>query len=74
MITQDELIQELREARERQRLVVFVGAGISKNSGLPSWNELIREFAVYLNLDNCGACPIRKNEEEDDCPIDNIMV
>lgn len=31
-------------------LIVFVGAGISANSGLPVWNDLINEFKIELSL------------------------
>ncbi|EOH72106.1 SIR2 family protein [Enterococcus malodoratus] len=51
--------REIRKARENNKLVIFVGAGISKNSNLPSWKELIEEFAeeiqyspYVLNKDN----------------------
>ena len=37
-------VQHLNEAIENDSLVIFVGAGISMNSGLPSWNDLINEW------------------------------
>ena len=45
MLEQD--IRFLAEELEKGKLVVFVGAGVSKNSGLPDWKELIRDYAEY---------------------------
>lgn len=51
--------RKIRRARDNNKLVIFVGAGISKNSNLPSWKELVEEFAkeiqyspYILNSDN----------------------
>lgn len=51
----DTSIKKIKEASENNKLVIFVGAGVSANSGTPTWNELIREFAKDLgefNVDN----------------------
>jgi len=40
------------------KLIVFVGAGVSMNSGLPSWNELVKILAGEL-----GFYDKQKNEE-----------
>ncbi|PKF58038.1 hypothetical protein CW748_04335, partial [Alteromonadales bacterium alter-6D02] len=44
---------ELRDAIENDKLVVFVGAGLSINSGLPGWgqivSELLQENKDYIN-------------------------
>lgn len=45
MMNFKEKLKRLREARESNRLVIFVGAGVSNNSGIPSWYELIKRFA-----------------------------
>ena len=34
-------IQKIKEASINNKLVIFVGTGVSKNSGLPDWYELI---------------------------------
>ncbi|MFD6429283.1 SIR2 family protein, partial [Bacillus velezensis] len=44
----DTSITKIQEASENNKLVVFVGAGVSANSGIPTWNELIKEFAQDL--------------------------
>lgn len=43
--------RDIRKARDNNKLVIFVGAGISKNSNLPSWKELIEEFAEEIQYD-----------------------
>lgn len=42
-------INEIRSAQENNRLVIFVGAGISKNSGIPTWGELIKAIAEKID-------------------------
>ena len=46
------LAEELRDGK----LIIFVGAGVSMNSKLPSWNELIRDYAEKLGM-------IKENEQ-----------
>ena len=43
-------ILHIKEASKQGRLVIFVGAGVSNNSGVPTWSKLIREMK-----DECGA-------------------
>lgn len=35
-------IKNIIQAKEQNRLVIFVGAGVSKNSNIPFWSELIQ--------------------------------
>ena len=44
-----EKIRDIRQARENNKLVVFVGAGVSANSNIPTWGTLVKEFAKELN-------------------------
>lgn len=44
-------IKKIEEAIGNNKLVVFVGAGVSKNSGNPSWSELISIIKNDLKLD-----------------------
>lgn len=39
----------IRQAQQNNQLVVFVGAGVSKNSGLPTWKELTAEIAGQMD-------------------------
>ncbi|NFN34724.1 hypothetical protein FDB51_06145 [Clostridium botulinum] len=51
-----EKIKDIRQAKENNRLVIFVGAGVSKNSNVPTWEELIKVFADKLQYNNCKKC------------------
>ena len=41
-------IKRIQEASRNGRLVLFVGAGVSKNSGVPMWGELIEKMKSEL--------------------------
>lgn len=41
-------IEELKEAIRRKDVILFVGAGVSKNLGLPTFSELIDEVPILL--------------------------
>lgn len=38
----------IQQASRENRLVIFVGAGVSRNSGIPTWNELIESMKSEL--------------------------
>lgn len=42
---------ELKQAYRAGKLVLFAGAGVSANLGLPTWNELISRIASELGYD-----------------------
>ncbi|WPC08100.1 SIR2 family protein [Globicatella sp. PHS-GS-PNBC-21-1553] len=44
-------IENIKKAIKDDKLVLFVGAGISMESGLPSWNDIIGVFLNELNID-----------------------
>ena len=46
-----ESINEIRKARDEDRLVIFVGSGVSANSGVPTWGKLIKEIAKHIGYD-----------------------
>ena len=46
--TEEQCIELLAKELKKEKLIIFVGAGVSKNSGLPNWNELIKEYAKEL--------------------------
>lgn len=62
-------IKDIRNARENDKLVIFVGAGVSKNSNLPTWSELIKVFADELNISKCKVCNFKNKGicTDDDC-------
>ncbi|HXU28066.1 MAG TPA: SIR2 family protein [Bacteroidia bacterium] len=43
-------INKIKEAQNQNKLVVFVGAGVSMNSGIPSWNDLVDILKKDMNL------------------------
>lgn len=44
-------IEHIQDAKDKGNLVIFVGAGISKNSGVPLWSELIEELKKLIPQD-----------------------
>ncbi|WBW98086.1 SIR2 family protein [Oceanirhabdus sp. W0125-5] len=44
-------IKKIREAVDAGKLVMFVGAGVSMNSKLPSWFKLIQKFSKSLGIE-----------------------
>jgi NAD-dependent SIR2 family protein deacetylase len=55
-----ENIRKLNEAVDNNKLVIFVGAGISANSELPDWKELIEVYREALGMDKSK--PISSDE------------
>lgn len=43
-----EMIHEIKVALKNDKLVIFIGAGISKNSGVPTWGQTVRIFAEKI--------------------------
>lgn len=41
----------IQHASQQGQLVVFVGAGVSANSGVPTWSQLIKEMKKECNLE-----------------------
>ena len=49
-----EMIEDMSLALNWEKLVIFVGAGVSKNSGLPTWGQLVQEFAGKIGYPTNG--------------------
>lgn len=47
----DKYIDFLAEELQNQKLVIFVGAGVSMNSDLPSWSSLVKCYAEYIGIE-----------------------
>lgn len=61
-------IKEIKKAQENDRLVIFVGAGVSANSGLPDWSKLISDMASKINYKGrCDTCELPCNVPNE-CP------
>lgn len=56
-----EKIKDIREAMDNEKLVIFVGSGVSNNSNIPTWSGLIEAFAKEMRYDNCNKCDIGKD-------------
>lgn len=52
-------IQQLKKDYQTKRMVIFVGAGVSKNSGVPTWGDVVRLFAKKLGYSCCVHCPLQ---------------
>ena len=53
-------IEAIRKHNKENKLVIFVGAGVSRNSGVCSWWELVKEMALKINYnDICDKCEMK---------------
>lgn len=57
-------VRYIKDIQESNRLVFFVGSGVSRNSDIPTWGNLINAIAKKMNYDNCLSCP----GKSDNCP------
>lgn len=46
-------VKNIQRAIENNNLIIFVGAGVSKNSGIPTWADVIEELANELGICAC---------------------
>lgn len=60
-----ESLRYIRDAKNYDKLVVFVGEGISKNSNIPTWRELINDIAEKINYSHCETCGYNDKCTED---------
>ena len=62
-----ENIRILRDKTNIEKLIVFVGAGVSCNvEGMPSWSDLIIKMAKAINHSKCATCRMRESECKND--------
>ena len=45
-------INILKNSNDKNKLTIFVGAGVSKSSNLPSWGDLIEMFKSDLSIND----------------------
>lgn len=48
----DRLLERVAEILERPDAILFIGSGLSRWSGLPSWPQLLSKFATFV--EGCG--------------------
>lgn len=71
-----EQIEKIKQINSNENLVIFVGAGVSKNSGVCSWWELVKEIADKIGENKCTSCEIKDlicgecGEQIEMCSID----
>lgn len=46
-------LDTLKQLIKRQKVVIFIGAGVSRNSKVPTWGQLVRCFAKKLPYVSC---------------------
>lgn len=74
MGTQDlfEYINFFRDKAEQNKLVVFVGAGVSCNvKGMPDWKTLIGNMAKVIDYSRCTSCVHKDDFCEATCRFKN---
>ena len=65
-----ESINFIREKAENDKLVVFVGAGVSRNvEGMPSWYALVKAMADAIHYSKCDDCKHREDGCEGNCRL-----
>lgn len=66
-----ELLKHIRNFREKtntDKLILFVGAGVSCNvANMPSWNKLIQEMANSIKYSKCTSCKKKDKECKKTC-------
>lgn len=67
MINIHENMSNIKKALQNEKLVIFVGAGVSKNSQVPTWGHLVREYAKKLNYTQCLSCHFKSSHCEESC-------
>ncbi len=61
-------INTLRDKSENNKLIAFVGAGVSQNvTGMPSWSALIKAMAESIGYSKCDTCKFKKESCEKSC-------
>lgn len=64
-----ENINQIKQNLQNENLVIFVGAGVSKNSGVPTWGYVVRKFAQELNYTQCLSCHFKTIDCEKTCHL-----
>lgn len=70
-------IEKIKQINSNDNLVIFVGAGVSRNSGVCSWWELVKEIAEKIGENKCASCEVKDlicgecGEQIELCSIDD---
>ena len=65
-----EYIRLLREKANNNKLIAFVGAGVSCNvEGLPDWNTLVEKMAESIKYTKCSVCKRKTRDCHETCKL-----
>ena len=65
-----ESIKLVREKAENNKLIIFVGAGVSRNvKGMPSWYALVKAMADAIGYSKCIDCSHKDEHCEESCKL-----
>ena len=65
-----ESIKLVREKAENNKLIIFVGAGVSRNvKGMPSWYALVKAMADAIGYLKCTDCSHKDEHCEESCKL-----
>jgi hypothetical protein len=48
----NKFLSDIKEDSQNDKLTFFIGSGVSRNSGMPSWESVIKEFAKDLGIEH----------------------
>ncbi|WP_407312212.1 SIR2 family protein [Desulfosporosinus sp. SB140] len=71
-IKRDQLLKELKESYQKDDLVLFLGAGVSRKAGVPDWGTLVSDLLVNMISDKLGELNVTMNEQEQEAIIQEI--
>ena len=65
-----EYVRLLREKANNNKLIAFVGAGVSCNvEGLPDWNTLVEKMAESIKYTKCSVCKRKTRDCHETCKL-----
>ena len=65
-------INKIREKINKNKLIVFVGSGVSRNVyGMPSWTNIVKSMAEELGYKKCKKCRHKTTNCEEICNFKN---
>ena len=47
----NKFLSDIKQDSEHDKLALFIGSGVSRNSGMPSWESVVGEFAKDLGIE-----------------------
>lgn len=48
----NKFLSDIKQDSQNDKLTFFIGSGVSRNSGMPSWESVIKEFAKDLGIEH----------------------